>query len=255
MSSSRCILRALSIFTISFSAFSALAGEGFYVGAGGGWGEFSTDFKSTGISPNLDPPGKATFDTEGLDSNSGVGEIHVGFRKLFLGNSLVYSFAIEGFAEFQERDLSAHALIDASPQNIDYALDATSNYTFGVTIEPGIFVTNSVMLYLDVGLAYMQLRDIHSYIEDENLDLPAGSFDNENMFGLRAGAGVEWLLTKQLSLDFSWAIDSYEGFSLTRDLSDDPYDPGFNYEKVTFDSPQNNRFLLAFDYYFGLGNF
>lgn len=251
----RRILSLFPILILSSSLYSVAvtAGEGFYVGIGGGWAEFKSDVKSQSISPNDDPVGITDLANQGVTKNSGLGEAHAGYKKLFLGDQLVYSLAIEVFAELQDRDLTVNAINEKNRPETEYILTTSSDYTFGISIEPGLFVTNNLMLYLDAGVTYIRLDDIKSSIESDNdgITLPNGSFGSENRFGLRAGVGIEWLLTKQLSLDLSWAIDFYNEFSLNRALTTlPPEHSNYIYEDTTVSNLQNSRFLLAVDYYF-----
>jgi opacity protein-like surface antigen len=222
----------------------ALAGEGFYMGAGVGYGTLDTKVRVHEIAPNALVPTNTVSQEYDESKGKAVGQVHGGYEWIFLTQSMTFSVAAEAFVDFQSRDFNSSTVVVPNPlfpnEKITKFTKFTVDNTYGLSIKPGIFISNNIMTYLDIGVVYMQFKDIETDLVE---------YSNKNLYGLRTGVGIQWLVTKDFSIDLSWAIDSYDEFHEAEVASGEGTSSQVD-EQIFFESISNNRFLLDFNYYF-----
>jgi len=232
---------------------STLAGEGWYAGAGVGWSQTGFELTSESSSPNRATPITFLNFEESTTQNNVIGQVHGGYQWLFLGERTVFSLAAEVFIEFpyQNLDLDTTYANDFGLE-LPYSFRAKAENVYGISLKPGLFVTNNLLFYLDLGGVYTPLGGIETNLNSPALLQPEGSYDEQNLFGIRAGGGVQFLVTKQFSINLSYARDWYDSFSARRltSASGSEGDVDATFEEIKFNDFFNERALLDFNYYF-----
>jgi len=250
MLSTRHLSAVISSFLISTTA---LAGEGFYVGAGVGYGTLDTKIRVHELAPNIPTPTDIITQDHNTDEGSAIGQIHAGYQWIFLTQSMTFSLAAEGFIDFQSRDYDLSSTSIPNPLLPTNVVTKRTSFkvenTYGLSIKPGVFLTNNIMTYLDIGIVFMQFSDIKTDFGITTVDEQFGHYGDKDRVGLRTGIGLGWLVTKQFTVDLSWAIDSYEDFHESRVVTGEGTINQID-EQIKFNDISNNRFLLDFNYYF-----
>lgn len=243
----------LAFYTLFTFSAPSLAYVGFYIGGGANYNWFDANYSANNyIDDPIFGPEDVGRGSGSLSGDNTGGQVIAGYT---WGCTDIckqkYYVSLEGFAEFYALKNKANW---ESPQNtitLNQSLDAQLKNGFGVTLKPGIALTNRISAFGIVGYVYSQLDDI---VYDTDLDLFNNSgiahFKKKGLSGLRLGLGTKYNMTQNVSAELSWAINFYQNYDqLNKYVTGQP-DGSIYYEKVEMNSMRNSQLLLNLIYYF-----
>lgn len=86
-------------------------------------------------------------------------------------------------------------------------------YSYGVRLLPGYFVSPRTLLFVDLGLTWGHFET--TFLETFGPDFGTYNESTDNLFGFRYGLGMEHFFTDEFSLGLEYAITSYENYHVT----------------------------------------
>lgn len=239
-------LPRLFTFLISFCcATISMAGEGWYVGAGALYTDLMADltYKETRTGTTL-----LQFGEHSNHEEFG-GQVHAGYQWLIPLSLGLASFAVEVAGEFQSNTLTeVHPSIPPAVTS-PFSVEMTLGDSVLITAKPGYFITNNIMVYAEVGPIYSQFRDIKSDsgTRANSGYIQYGDYGNTELWGIRAGAGINFLVTKLLTIEAGWRYTGYSDFSEKMTI----IPSSGTTANFTVDDINTEQAYLGLHYYFG----
>lgn len=226
--------------------------NGVYLGTSLGGLATTADMESTGeLSYSGSSEGMDTFSsTSSQTQKKAFWEAHLGYGSrvqdwpLWLG--------LEVFA-----GTTGPALSEDIPAFFEYELSTHStfsfdNYEFGIDFRPGLLIRPSTLVYARVGAVFTSLELQGSLdLGEIQEDFQGANFNsNDNITGLRLGAGVEQKLGCRFSVSADYLYTSYGDISASGESTfvDDRFSvtlSGMNEAKNIY----NHAFMLGLSYY------
>ena len=248
------IFSLLTFISIVIFSTSSSAMEGFYVGGGANYNWLNADYTANNYIIDTvfgrDDVGHGSGDFSG---NNAGGQVVAGYTWGYFNKCCEQLFfvSLEGFAEFYS--IKGDAAWE-SPQvtlTLDQNLEAKLKNGFGVSLKPGMMLTDSMSVFGIVGYVYSQLDDI-VYDTDLKLYNNAGvsDFDKKGLSGLRLGLGSQYHMTENLVAELSWAINFYQDYDHLNEYNTGQVGGSTYYEDVEINSIMNNQVFLNLIYYF-----
>lgn len=220
--------------TVQLSAVAPSLWSGFYAGINSGyaWGKANT---TQSISPGANPymTGeafiKAVESTGDMNFNphSFVGGMHLGYNQAFSdGIVLGLETSFDAFPLNQSH--TASAIYPGYTSTYTYNEKMSTNWLYTLTPRIG-YAHNKLLAFVTGGLALTNLKLSQHYSDNYYTDNPAppgydAYADNSAskiLPGWALGGGVEYLLNKRLSLEFSYLYTRFASLSMTSYLQEE----------------------------------
>lgn len=237
----------LSVFMAAFCAASiSMAGEGWYAGAGVLYTDVMEQVKYTSVASD----GAKFIDIdEGISESGAGGQVHAGYQWLIPFNLGLGSFALEVAGEFQKESLHAESK-EIIPDGVAKAsVDMNFDSSVIISAKPGFFIANNLLVYGEIGGVYSQMSSIetNSGLVFTGNNIPLGEYGDRSLWGLRVGAGINFLVTKVLSIEAGWRLTLYDDFTEHRGTNSAN---SIASETVDISDIQTEQAYLGFHYYF-----
>lgn len=162
-------------------------------------------------------------DTDVAASGEGIdGGLFVGYGMTFMDR---YYLGLEGFGDISSNDAK-----------LSSTLKFEQNWSAGVSLMPGIKVTDSTLLFARVGWINSEFK-----LKDDT-----GVLDSKerNLNGIQAGLGMEVMCTQNIGLRGEWDWSHYEKYKTSV--------AGTGVEAGLFDHPTVDQFKFGIDYHFNM---
>lgn len=179
---------------------------GFYVGAGGGWGAFTSESDAS-ATDNNDPE---IFLDASLGDNGGFGTVQIG------GDWQMDRFLIGAFADFTFRrsvELEAEAESDnGEEQEITTWADPGHSWTIGGRL--GGLINEMALLYALAGYTSTKFDHGMDYelAGHDSSDEGTGIYEEDWVAGITFGAGIEALFSENWSVKLEYRHTNYKDF-------------------------------------------
>jgi outer membrane immunogenic protein len=183
---------------------------GFYVGAGGGWGAFTSESDASAINDCCNDP--EIFLDASLGDNGGFGTVQIG------GDWQMDRFLIGAFADFTFRrsvELEAEADSDNSgsaEQDINTWADPGHSWTVGGRL--GGLINEMALLYALAG--YTRTKFDHGMDYEltghDSSEEGTGIHEEDWVSGITFGAGIEALFSENWSVKLEYRHTNYKDF-------------------------------------------
>lgn len=225
----------------------ASANEGFFLGAGVNYNWFSTETTTNDSYQNNGNNQFGHHEGEISDSAPG-GVIAAGYKWTLPEHNLFLE--LEAFAELYSIDAEEEWTEEQLRIMLNKELKVRFENGFGVNVKPGITLSDKWAVFGLVGY-------VNSHLDNPSYNTGLGMFDehgivelsDQNLNGLRLGAGVQYDLTDRLTTELAWTISLYEDIDFNEIYVTGEGAP-FN-EAITMDSLRNNQVYFRLNYYFG----
>jgi opacity protein-like surface antigen len=230
------------------------AGEGFYVGAAATYNQVDSKLKYSNRDFTVSPPLTFTYFDKNIDESNAGGKVSAGYQWLIPLNQMLTSFALEGYANFWSKDVKETSpTLEPVPGKFNAStFEYRFQNSFGITAKPGIFLTNNLLAFGEIGADYMLVKDIELDKGPLYTTSPGISrfqtFDNSNLWGLRLGAGLQYLVTKQISVEAAWSFTFFTSDIVNENVIAALPDFGGN---VELSGVGMSQATLGINYYFG----
>jgi opacity protein-like surface antigen len=197
--------------------------DGPYIGISAGYDSYKvqqlTQFTGT-TSTTYNP----TINATGL-----IGSVMAGYGHYF-NNALYLGF--EGFGNISEAYQSTNVAVADTTDNISYNAKFFATWGYGVSLLPGIKLSDSALVFVKLGFQVARLRGQEDLTDSGTLIVSNTSSWNG---GFTYGLGFEEGMVENLSLRGEYSHTDYRSFTATS---------GTQY------SPSNNQFMLSLVYHF-----
>ena len=239
---------------VSAHAFSKID---MYGGIAGGFSNLSNKYAVHTIDKGLpDIANRATPINSNLSANGISGDVFIGVGKTF--NKLNMNLSTEVDAnlsndkinyQFQPHDNNPdvfNPVPEYPTQDVKQKLD----YSFGVSLLPGLFINANNLVYTRAGLRWAKLEsDVNATDRFSGLAGLPGKH-KQNLLGYKVGLGIQSTFYKSFALRAEY---DYTGYQKPKDQYADTAGtigkPGFN---ATYSNhPSTNAVTLGFVYYIG----
>jgi outer membrane immunogenic protein len=196
---------------------------GFYVGAGGGWGAFTSESEASAIDGCCNFP--EIFLDDHLGDNGGFGTVQIG------GDWQMDRFLIGAFADFTFRrlvEMEAEADSDNSAeQDINTWADAGNSWTVGGRLGP--LINEMALLYALAG--YTRTKFDHGMDYEltghDSSEEGTGIYEDDWISGITFGAGIEALFSENWSIKLEYRHTNYKDFGAEIfEIGEPPVDTG-----------------------------
>lgn len=254
--------------TIGLAATTTTPFDGFYVGAGIGGSNSSFNFDQTVmLSPIDTTTGIAIFNitiphNANLTDSSFAGNIDLGFGHVF--NQFIY-LGLE--AEDTLQNLSATDKMGVGESNSQLSINSNTtsslNNEFALTLNPGIVIHQTTLLYGKVGAAWGNFETTSMTSYNQEIFSPAMLNSSTNYdqgsnteVGLRLGIGLEHYLSQHCSLRLEYDHTQYNRIADINEAGPVTVSPaiipigGTIMNSETVDA-SDNSIMLNFNYHFG----
>ena len=159
------------------------------------------------------------------------------------------SFAVELAGEFQSTTFEESAMPPFSVFKSPITAEMTFDSSAILSIKPGYFITNNLLIFAELGAVYTLVSDIKTDAGNRSPVDPSymrfGEYDDESLGGFRVGAGINFLVTKSISIEASWRYTTYSDFTKMRELTDLGQEEKFEVSDIS-----TQQAFLGFHYYF-----
>lgn len=136
------------------------------------------------------------------------------------------SLALQARATFYDNDWELNINNADEVSHLKY----DQPYSYLVSFVPGVFLTDDVVVYADLGIG-------QGYITEKKESLNSSSYDfAEWVTGYSIGGGVSWEMTRQVSLFAVYRYTWYENFNYNSYLPDGRHWETITEDKVTTSS-------------------
>lgn len=207
-----CRLFSLLFLGLGYSMI-AMAGQ-FYLGLDGGVNFFTLDKKVTNVISG--PAPSQSSPTYSEDETNAVFGVYMGYgQRLYSG---VY-LGVEATADWSDIDIKTSASDASLGVSNPVSLREENDFTFGLSFIPGYFVTNNIKLYARAGFIVGRFKSSSNY---------AGRFGFTGKFtqwdpGFVAGAGIEAMLTRNVSARLEYDYRYYAEFTKRSSVISGPF--------------------------------
>jgi opacity protein-like surface antigen len=176
----------------------------FYLRISGGW---ESDASKYSFNDNAL---QGHYDASGI-----FGAITLGYGRRVYNDVLYFGIAIDG-----ERNSASVSF----PTSINYLYDGSVSipHSFGVYFIPGIYSTKTALFYLKGGIA----RAKYDISVPSETDYLIDSF-SKNIFGYRAGGGVDLFFNQYFSFNIEYLFSRYNSFTRQFSFGGQTYDNKF----------------------------
>jgi opacity protein-like surface antigen len=192
--------------------------DGFYVGVQGGYDVYD-------VHENYSPVITGLTGNTNTRNAGWVGGLFVGY-----GRDVLESFYI-GTEILGNYNGSSTSYQFTSSLLGNYASKFTTKGSFGVSLIPGVKITNVTLGYVRIGYNWVNLQT-----QENNSTTGFSARKNATSSGFNYGLGAETLLYKSLSLRGEYTYTNYSNFNTSM---------GTNF------SPADNQFMLSLIYHIG----
>ncbi len=225
----------------------SMAGEGWYAGAGVLYTDVMEQVKYTSVASN----GAQFVDIdEGISESGAGGQVHAGYQWLIPFNLGLGSFALEVAGEFQKESLHAESKGTIPGGVTKASVDMDFDSSVIISAKPGFFIANNLLVYGEIGGVYSQMSSIETNSGLNPLsggNIALGEYGDRSLWGLRVGAGINFLVTKVLSIEAGWRLTMYDDFTEDRGTNTGN---SVASEIVDISDIQTEQAYLGFHYYF-----